>query len=476
MKDKAILSRRDSLKTGALGGLLATSSFLIGPTEARAKEVSYSVGNLFRVYNSKYLKWTTEQDSLSQISGLIYSFSPHYWSEFYVRSLVRQEGNSFYSALVRYHKGKARLFIEKQLPGQKALILAETDIPALYKGACLEISARGDNFTEIKARLRDRNTSTDAWQLTVRDEDKATLLKGKGAGYSFWVTGLKEGYFIEISDFAYNFKDYSVEEDRGAVYPEFRELAFEDHFQGDSVDTSKWNVWDKTYVGYDSGYIVKENAQVRDSSLYLSVTKRDTPIYKRDGKERPYDTAYLTSLGKFSQVYGRWEFRAKIPCKRDISAGIWSGFWLRTDDKALQGEVDIAEAFGSYNPLTKTSEDVSNKATATIHFSQTGKDKKAKVMHSLGAGVLDEEFHIWAFERTPERFSFFLDGEKYWEVLVEDAPEKFRQAFPENAPLHMRLNIQATSPGTYWGGINSDTVLPRDLVVDYVKAWKYTGS
>lgn len=465
-------SRRGFVTGGLLGGGVALASILIGPTMATAKEINYSTKS-FKVYNRKFLTWSTSQDSLSQVSSVSFNFSPKNPVNVYARATARKAGDSYYSALIYYQGTRTRLYLEKKNPNGKVELFKVKDIPAIYNPR-LEISVRGDNYAEIKVRAYSNNLPLkgidEDWDLTYRDT--TNLLKGSETGYSFWVSRLNDGDYIDVNNLEYKFKDYSVEEIENTS-PEFKKLVFEDNFTGSSINTSLWTVRDNDYVGYDSGYIVKENAYIKNNNLYMDITKRDTPIVKRDGKVREYNTSALTTVGKFSQVYGRWEFRAKIPAQRDISAGIWCGLWLRTDNKSIEGEVDIAESFGSYNPLAKTTQDMSNKVTTSVHFKQTGSDKKAKVMPDIGA-VLDEEYHIWTFERTPERFTFLLDGKKYFEVLTKDYPDKFKTAFPDNEPLHIRLNVQATSPGTYWGGINENTVLPRSMIVDYVKAWAYT--
>src|SRR5260370_6054162 len=62
---------------------------------------------------------------------------------------------------------------------------------------------------------------------------------------------------------------------------------------------------------------------------------------------RKYTSARLKTAGKFSQAYGRFEARIRIP----FGQGMWPAFWMLGDDigkagRPACGEIDIMEKFG----------------------------------------------------------------------------------------------------------------------------------
>ncbi len=78
---------------------------------------------------------------------------------------------------------------------------------------------------------------------------------------------------------------------------------------------------------------------------FLSITAGPTPANTFAGESntgsgaQPYVSGQLTTAHKFTQRYGYFELRAKPPPGK----GLWSRFWLLTDDGNWPGEYDIFE-------------------------------------------------------------------------------------------------------------------------------------
>ena len=98
----------------------------------------------------------------------------------------------------------------------------------------------------------------------------------------------------------------------------FDKIIFEDHFDGDTIDRSKWQFEIGFIRNHEPQYYTDRpcNAYVEDSMLHI-VTLRE------DYEGAKYTSASLNTEGKFSCTYGRIEMRAKLPW----SKGIWPAFW-----------------------------------------------------------------------------------------------------------------------------------------------------
>jgi Glycosyl hydrolases family 16 len=136
------------------------------------------------------------------------------------------------------------------------------------------------------------------------------------------------------------------------------QMTFDDEFSGNSVDTSEWN---GTYANLQwcSGESFPESClQNYDGlrelhgvlALHGLITNRRTFANRRAAM----NTGGLTAAtAKFSQRYGYFEWRLKLPHDQDGEGdGLWPGAWALPIGKAAFGplctegneEVDVAEA------------------------------------------------------------------------------------------------------------------------------------
>ena len=149
-------------------------------------------------------------------------------------------------------------------------------------------------------------------------------------------------------------------------------LTWSDEFDGPSLDRKKWdfdlgngffnydaNVWVGGWGNDELEYYTDhpENVFVKDGHLHLRAVKESymgcgytsakVKTRKRDG----------TPL--FSQKYGRFELRAKLP----TGQGVWPALWMLPQDEKYggwpcSGEIDVMEARGQ-EPT---------KVLGTLHF------------------------------------------------------------------------------------------------------------
>lgn len=255
-----------------------------------------------------------------------------------------------------------------------------------------------------------------------------------------------------------------------ALLPGWGSPVFRDEFDG---GLRQWTVRDHATHGslsYDRSILSRRQVTVGDG--LLAITGRRLEPSAAEGN-RSFVTGYVDSSGSFSQQYGRWEIRAKLPLPPGSSQGIWPAFWLRPDAAATGGEIDILEAYGTAESAPfglSTAE----KTQASVHYDQTGSNKTTGWTPLIKD--LHKEFHVWAVEWTPAGIVFSLDGRIYKSVFRDDHPD-YSDAFESGTGFHMRLNLQYGSE--YWGfpdpadpGVTADEAR---FLVDYVRVWQYDG-
>src|SRR3989441_7416959 len=126
-------------------------------------------------------------------------------------------------------------------------------------------------------------------------------------------------------------------------------LVWSDEFSGpdgSSPDSSKWtydiggNGWGNNELEYYTNRT--QNAQIKGGNLVI--TAQQEAYTGADGVIRNYTSARLKTQGLFSQAYGRFEARIKIPAGQ----GMWPAFWMLGNDITSVGwpkcgEIDIME-------------------------------------------------------------------------------------------------------------------------------------
>ena len=217
------------------------------------------------------------------------------------------------------------------------------------------------------------------------------------------------------------------------------ELFWEDQFNGDKLDPEKWA---PRAVGPRAvGYISPEAIKVKDGFLELSAfVKGDSILVGAVGTQ-----------DLFMTKYGYFECRAQL----QKSKGNWSAFWIQSkgiaqgEDPAKFGvEIDIMEFF------KRTDDDM---ISHNLHWAYGPNQKSIGGLLSQVEGVTDG-FHTFSAEWTPEKYAFFVDGYKYYEITRAIS----------HVEEYMILSMEL--PGTMEA--LKDAEFPDVFIVDYVKVYK----
>jgi beta-glucanase (GH16 family) len=245
-------------------------------------------------------------------------------------------------------------------------------------------------------------------------------------------------------------------------------LVWRDEFNGPNgsgVDPSKWTL----EVNGDGGgnheleYYTNrpQNAHIQNGNLVIEA--RQEKYTGADSVSRNYTSARLKTAGKFSQLYGRFEARIKIPSGQ----GLWPAFWMLGDDIEKAGwpdcgEIDIMENIG--------------KEPSTVHGSIHGPGftgtNGLEARYALpGNRRLADDFHVFAVEWEPNAIRFYVDDKLYVTRTPSDLRPGWKWVFDH--PFFLLLNVAVG--GDWPGNPDATTVFPQTMLVDYVRVYQRTN-
>jgi beta-glucanase (GH16 family) len=241
-------------------------------------------------------------------------------------------------------------------------------------------------------------------------------------------------------------------------------LVWSDEFDGPNgsrPDPAKWiverggNGWGNRELEYYTDRA--ENVHIEDGALVITAVKEK--YAGLDGVTRNYTSARLKTLGKFTQQYGRFESRFKIP----HGQGMWPAFWLLGDTPQVKwpacGEIDIMENIGKEPSIVH----------GTIHGPGYSAAKGIGAPYRLPNGQrFSDDYHTYAAEWEPNAIRFYVDGNLYATRTPADLPVRTRWVYDH--PFFILLNLAV---GGIWPGPPDDrTAFPQSMVVDYVRVYQ----
>ncbi len=242
---------------------------------------------------------------------------------------------------------------------------------------------------------------------------------------------------------------------RPAILDEEYKLVFDDEFDGDTLDTTKWGYnysWGHSHN--HAGYCAEENVIVKDGILTLKGENKQHPDAvgksgKFNNKDYPlvYTTGAINTHHKYNFTYGYFEARLKMPKGK----GMWPAWWMLKD--GWPPEIDMLEILCSRPQQLRVN----------CHYGPAwNQEKSHEQIVNLDFDSTDD-FHVYGFEWTPKYMKYYVDGVQVGHAFTD------KTALQQCTGMYMILNLAIDG----WDGTPDETtVWPAQYQCDWVRVWQ----
>ncbi len=216
-------------------------------------------------------------------------------------------------------------------------------------------------------------------------------------------------------------------------------LFWEDNFNSDKLDSTKWKVRGVGPRGV--GFVTPDALEIKNGKLHIKAFMENDSL----------KVSAIGTQGLFDTTYGYFECRAQLP----KTTGNWAAFWIQSpgistgEDPGKYGvEIDIFEYFKNQG---------GDFVSHNLHWAYGPNQKSTGAFLSKVDGI-GEGFHTFAVEWTPEKYAFFVDGLKYHEIkeAISHIDEYIILSFE---PAHSVEDLELA-------------ILPDTFIIDHVKVYK----
>jgi beta-glucanase (GH16 family) len=237
----------------------------------------------------------------------------------------------------------------------------------------------------------------------------------------------------------------------GAAWPQAR------YWGGDGSDLKRKDSYngeqqiyvDPHYGGRSTTPLGLDPFKIRDGVLSIVATRTPAEL-KSVLFNNEYVSGILTTQGSFSQKYGYFEIRAKIP----VGTGVWPAFWMLADDGGWPPEIDVLEGRGQ-RP---------GDLVMTTHWRLPTNGMVESCGFDFSLPGASDEFHDYGALWTADRLIYFIDRKPVSDIKV---PLGFYD------PMYMIVNLAMGAK--YFGGVgfvDAESPVTVEFQIDRVSAYQ----
>jgi beta-glucanase (GH16 family) len=238
----------------------------------------------------------------------------------------------------------------------------------------------------------------------------------------------------------------------GAAWPQAR------YWGGDGSDFKRKTAYngeqqiyvDPRYSGRGTTPLGLDPFKIRDGVLSIVATRTPAAL-KPVLFDNEYISGILTTQSRFSQKYGYFEIRSKIP----VGTGVWPAFWMLADNGGWPPEIDVMEGRGQ-RP---------GDLVMTTHWRipATGRVESCGFDFSLPGAATD--FHDYGVLWMRDRLTYFIDRKPVSDIKV---PIGFED------PMYMIVNLAMGAK--YFEGVgfvDAESPVTVEFEIDGISAYQF---
>lgn len=201
----------------------------------------------------------------------------------------------------------------------------------------------------------------------------------------------------------------------------------------------------------------KELQHYVDDSEHIAFSNEGL-IIRATYKDGIYDSARIDTKGKFTFLYGRIDFVAKLP----LGKGTWPALWMMSDDNRYgywpkSGEIDIMEHVGR-DP---------GKLILAIHTEKYNHRNKEQYYTDLYASKITTGFHKYSLDWQEDKIIYLLDDEEVARYEKgQDGFDESHMGWPFDHPYYFIMNLAI---GGMLGQDPDSSVYPQEFIIKSVE-------
>ena len=349
------------------------------------------------------------------------------------------------------------------------------ETPAIPDGVSARSAGGGGikvSWNEASGNVAGYNVyRNDSYRITVRGTTEWTDTDtSPGSEYRYQVVAFSgDAKFSRRSESASASADGAVAADDAAPAPApssssdsvpagYR-LVFAEEFNGNSIDSSKWNSsyrWGPNWTINNEQQYYVDTVNNPDFGYQpfefgggkMSITAKRTPdALKSSANNKSYLSGALTTFDKFKMKYGYVEMRAKMPGGQ----GLWPALWLLNQrDDGNRPEIDIMEFLGR---------DVDTIYNVYHHY--RGYNLRSTPSFEASGPDYTADFHTFGVKWESGRIIWYVDGREV---------NRYENSDVSNEEMYLIVNLAL---GGAWGGnVDGSTPFPARYTIDYIRAYQ----
>ncbi len=241
-------------------------------------------------------------------------------------------------------------------------------------------------------------------------------------------------------------------------------LVWNDEFNTDSLDSTKWTLRAKMNQGDIKNGKDEHNIAVENGNLVLRTWQEDDGTFSTNTS--------VTTDGTMSYRYGYLEMYANVP----FAEGCWPSFWMQSKDihrsVPYMTEIDVFEIYNTRNEVTPN---IHKWYAGEEHYQAGGRKWSYRFKRSIN---LNDEYHLYGFGWTPEEMYFTVDGKIYFRYdLSEDFGDRGDGMQGFHDPIFIIFNNFIFTENSSWKNppVTAKTKWPVTYQIDWIRLYQKEG-